>query len=34
MVLDNFDIKNSGIKQTKVKYKAPMVVNFVKISSI
>ena len=29
-----FDIKNSGIKQTNVKYKAPIVVNFVKISSI
>ena len=27
-------IKNSGIKQTNVKYKAPMVVSLVKIFSI
>ena len=29
-----FAIKNSGIKQTKVKYKAPTVVSLVKIVSI
>ena len=29
-----FDIKNSGIKQTNVKYRAPIVVSLVKISSI
>ena len=28
------EIKNSGIKQTKVKYNAPIVVSLVKISSI
>ena len=33
MVLDTW-IKNSGIKQTKVKYKAPTVVNFISIVSI
>ena len=27
-------MRNSGIKQTNVKYNAPMVVNFVKILSI
>ena len=30
----NFEIKNSGIKQTNVKYKAPIVVNLVRICSI
>ena len=28
------EIKNSGIKHTRVRYKAPIVVNLVKISSI
>ena len=30
----DFEIKNSGIRQTKVRYNAPIVVNFVKIFSI
>ena len=33
-ILASFEIKNSGIKQTSVKYREPIVVNFVKISSI
>jgi hypothetical protein len=33
-VWDILLLKNSGIKQTKVRYKAPTVVNLVKIVSI